>query len=340
MKSLKFFIITIGVIVSSSNAWAYCKGGGCGAYYYICDSAKVTWDGTSRKFTLDLSKIKSSLQEPTIIYNTGDTCSTCDIDLCPHGTFIPGATTFSSLQLDPKYGNPLKNGDNGLSKLWVSLKSQSQFCKYSFEGTALQNNCTPTRCNNYNATFNGSTINVSGINNCSPSHDFIIANADFSKWQVVSIKVDSTDIDKGSTDILDLKFFGTTESVYPYAKDINFLMYSNSYSPKGYNTSYYYCSKSFSPSIQNSVPNITTNIITISPNPATSSETITIKGEYASYAKVSITSVSGAMVGSVTPTVGTDAMTVSLSGLNLEAGIYFIRIDSGEKVFSGKLCVK
>ena len=80
--------------------------------------------------------------------------------------------------------------------------------------------------------------------------------------------------------------------------------------------------------------------VPVTPNPATPSETITIRGEYASDAKVSIISVSGALIGSVIPTVGADAMAVSLSGLNLQAGIYFIRIESGEKLYSGKLCVK
>ena len=91
---------------------------------------------------------------------------------------------------------------------------------------------------------------------------------------------------------------------------------------------------------ENSISDIITNSITISPNPATPSETITIKGEYATDAKVSITSAGGSMVGCVIPSVGADAMTVSLSGLNLQAGIYFVRIDSGEKVYVGKLCVK
>ncbi len=82
------------------------------------------------------------------------------------------------------------------------------------------------------------------------------------------------------------------------------------------------------------------SIINLFPNPATPSETITIKGEYASDAKVSIISAGGSIVGIVTPTIGADAMAVSLSELNLQSGIYFIRIESGEKVYSGKLCVK
>ena len=80
--------------------------------------------------------------------------------------------------------------------------------------------------------------------------------------------------------------------------------------------------------------------VSISPNPATPSETITIKGEYAADAKVIILSASGSIVGNVIPSVGADAMAVSLSELNLQAGIYFIRIESGEKLYSGKLCVK
>jgi Secretion system C-terminal sorting domain len=337
MKSLKIFMILIGIIVSLSSASA-CGNNveHCGKpIYTICDSAKVTWDATSRKFTINLSKIKSSLQEPSIIYKTGDTCSTCNVDLCPHGTYIPGATTFSSLQLDPKYGNPLKNGANGLSHLIVELKTLTNDCGLDYEGTSLRTDCTPTYCDNYNATFNGSTINVSGINNCSPGNFFMIANADFSKWQVVSIKVDSTDIDKGSADVSKLQFYKTTELVYPYAKEVMFLMNSDDLGGNRL-----YCSKSFSPYTQNSLYHITTNNITIAPNPASPSETITIKGEYTSDAKVSITSVGGAMVESVTPSVGADAITVPLSGLNLQAGIYFIRIESGEKVFSGKLCVK
>jgi hypothetical protein len=137
-----------------------------------------------------------------------------------------------------------------------------------------------------------------------------------------------------------LQFYNTTENVYPYGKDVALYMSSDDkgggISGQGPN----YCSKWFSPPIKNSISNIITHNITIAPNPATPSETITIKGEYASDAKVSITSVGGAMVGSVTSSVGADAMTVSLSGLNLQAGIYFVRIESGEKVFSGKLCVK
>jgi hypothetical protein len=90
----------------------------------------------------------------------------------------------------------------------------------------------------------------------------------------------------------------------------------------------------------NAVNVVVATSVAISPNPATPSETITIKGQYAADAKIIILSASGSIVGSVIPSVGSDAMAVSLSGLNLQAGIYFIRIESGEKVYSGKLCVK
>ena len=337
MKSLKFFTVIIGIIVSLSSALA-CGNDitHCGKpIITICDSAKVTWDASSRKFTLNISRIKSSLQEPSMSYNTGDTCSSCKVDLCPHGTYIPGATTFLSSQLDSKYGDPLKNGANGVSYLIVGLKTLTNNCSLHYEGTTLRTDCTPTYCDNYNATFNGSTINVSGINNCSPDNMFMIANADYSKWQVVSIKVDSTNIDKGSADVSKLQYFNTTENVYPYNEEAMFMMNSND---GGLNSDY--CSKSFSPNEQNSISEIITHCITISPNPATPSETITIKGEYAPDAKVTITSVGGALVGNVIPSIGADAMTVSLAGLNVQAGIYFVRIESGEKVYVSKLCVR
>jgi hypothetical protein len=199
---------------------------------------------------------------------------------------------------------------------------------------------TPTYCENYNASFEGSIIYASGIANCSNDDMFMLADAGFTKWQTVGLSIYKDNYDYGTADVKDLVFYGTQEKVYPYGTGVMFYMSSDDkgggLSGQGPN----YCSKSFSPHKQNSISNIITNSISISPNPATPSETITIKGEYASDAKVSITSVGGAMVGSVTPSVGADAMTMSLLGLNLQAGIYFVRIESGEKVFSGKLCVK
>jgi hypothetical protein len=321
----------------------------------LCNGVGATWDATTRKFTV--KGLHGNINEPWIAYYLTDrlSCSSCYVDICPYGTYIPGASTFSSFKLDTAYGDPFKGGTNGSSNLYVAIKSvyndspkcggPNEDCGRTFSSNDLRfgNLCegkTPTYCENYNATFSGSIINVSGINNCSPGNMFMLANPDFSKWLGVSIKVDSTDIDKGSIDVSKLQFYQTTENVYPYPVDVMFIMLSNSYyGPKG-GVNVNECSKLFSPYNPNSISNINTNSITISPNPATSDETITIKGEYASDAKVSIASVSGQTVGSVIPSVGTDAMTVSLSELNLQAGIYFIRIESGEKVFSGKLCVK
>ncbi len=304
---------------------------------------KATWDVTERKFTL--SNLNPYIKELWTAYLLDKSwCDSCYVDLTPNGTFVPGSSTFKTIRLEDKYGDPLKNGANESSGLIVAIKdvnnnTRMATCNRNFNSYDLCDG-KDMYCKNYNATFSGSTIYVSGIKNCSNGNRYIIATSNLSKWQTVSFEVDPTDPNKGSADVSELRFYKTTENVYPYGKDVALYMSSDDngggISGQGPN----YCSKTFTPPIQNSTSDIITHSITISPNPATPSETITISGEYASDAKVTITSVGGAMVGSVTPSVGADAMTVSLSGLNLQAGIYFIRIESGEKVYSGKLCVK
>jgi Secretion system C-terminal sorting domain len=316
----------------------------------LCNGVDASWDATARKFTV--KGLHGSIIEPWIAYLTDPSwCSTCFVDICPYGTYIPGSSTFTSSRLGTAYGNPLVHGANGSSAAFIALKStsndlpkgaKSEDCSVTCDGSCLNSHPAPSYCDNYNATFDGSTINVTGIFNWSNDNMFMIATSDHSKWQTVSIKVDPTDPDKGSADVSAIQFYNTNENVYPYAKGVMFYMSSDDkgvgISGQGPN----YCSKSFTPPITNSISDIIANniTITITPNPATPFETITIQGEYASDAKVSIISASGAMVGSVTPTVGANAMTVPLSGLNLQAGIYFVRIESGVKVYIGKLCVK
>jgi Secretion system C-terminal sorting domain len=445
----------------------------------LCNGVDASWDPSARKFTV--KGLHGSIIEPWIAYLTDPSwCSTCYVDICPYGTYTPGSSTFTSSRLGTSYGDPLKNGANGSSALFIALKSvnndlpkgaKTDDCNVTCDGTCLAELCkgvTPTYCDNFDATFSGSTINVRGIFNCSNDNLFMFATPDFSKWATVTIKVDPTDPNKASADVSELTYFQSSEKVYPYTEGVMFLMNSDDKGggPSGRGRNY--CSESFEQMIYDSWPicdkcgcdiykcytecksvsafmsedkrqliitgpglslnsssydyidKATNSIIyfeqfintknfsttkndtvyieltkckyssgplkdsliklplidtlkvyntgtycknyidlktakiwtslssvytgteskIIVPNPATPSETITIQGEYASDAKVSITSTSGSMLGSVTPTVGADAMTVSLSGLNLQAGIYFLRIESGEKVFSGKLCVK
>jgi hypothetical protein len=318
----------------------------------LCDYLCVDWDSSTRKFTV--RRLHGNIQEPYCEWHTDTTWTAGTFDILTSWDGItPGATTYTTARLDTKWGDPWKGGNNGASNLFVAIKHvnnldkgvKSDDCYREYHSLYFESYCGqcdlyPHYCDNYVATFSGSNIYVSGINNCSNDNMFMIATSDHSKWQTVSIKVDPTDPDKGSADVSAIQFYNTNENVYPYAKGVMFYMSSDDkgvgISGQGPN----YCSKSFTPPITNSISDIIANNITISPNPATPSETITIQGEYALDAKVSIISVSGAMVGSVIPSVGADAMAVSISGLNLQAGIYFIRIESGEKVFSGKLCVK
>jgi hypothetical protein len=344
-KSIFKLAVTVLLLGASVSARAYYGDDN----YMFCQGMKATWDVTERKFTL--SNLHPYIKEPwTAFLLDNSWCDSCYVDLTPNGTFVPGSSTFKTIRLEDKYGDPLKDGANGLSNLFVAIRDVNNNTRietcYRYFNSSTYNLCdgekAPTYCKNFNATFSGSIINVTGILNCSTDNLFMIATSDLSKWHEVSIKVDPTHPDKGSADVSALQFYNTKENVYPYAKGVMFYMNSDNEGGDPSRQGPNYCSKTFTPPIQNSTSDITTNSITISPNPATPSETITItiSGEYASDAKVSITSTSGSIVGSVIPSVGADAMTVSLSGLNLQAGIYFIRIESGDKVFSGKLCVK
>jgi hypothetical protein len=338
MKTKTFFKSALAVLLLGASVSAM-------AEYVrkpeLCNGVTAKWNATARTFTV--SNLPAALkEEPFCAWVTDPMWAegTYDWTITTYnGTFTPGDKTYTTGRLKTSWGDPLKGGTNGASYFSISLKHKDNDFP---TGTPRAEDCSkafiidvsrPICCKYFNATFSGSTIYFTGILNCSLDNLFVCANPGFTKWAIVPIKVDPANPDHGSADVSELTFYGTSEKVYPYADDVMFFMNSNGITGSLPND----CYKSYPP---NRISEVITHSITISPNPATPSETITIKGEYASDAKVSITSVSGAMVGSVTPTVGADAMTVSLSGLNLEAGIYYIRIESGEKVFSGKLCVK
>jgi hypothetical protein len=143
----------------------------------LCNGVGTTWDATTRKFTV--IGLHGNIQEPWIAYLTDASwCSTCYVDICPYGTYIPGSSTFTSSTLGTSYGDPLKNGANGSSALFIALKAinndlpkgaKSEDCNVTSQDNVCCGPCMrPTYCENYNATFSGSIINVRAINNDLP----------------------------------------------------------------------------------------------------------------------------------------------------------------------------
>ena len=209
---------------------------------------------------------------------------------------------------------------------------------------------TPTYCDNFRACLfeDKKTIKMSGLNNYTSGNWFAYTDDDYASYAdfttSLALKQDTVTIDFSQITYTS----GTKKGLHietPLTGELSMMADSNgpgkcTADNAGGNNRNGIDITTAPVCKADAINVVVATSVAISPNPATPSETITIKGQYASDAKVSIISASGAMVGSVTPSVGAEGMAVSLSGLNLQAGIYFVRIESGEKVFSGKLCVK
>ncbi len=252
--------VTIMLLVLTIVSKAYTKDP------TLCSEMKATWDPITREFTV--SNLKPDIKEPYCIWVTDPMWAegTYDFYITTFNGITPGATTYKTGRLSTKWGDPLKGGTNGSSELLVSIQSvandsqrlKGDDCNKTFSAIDIRGGCegvTPTYCNNFNATFNGSIIKVSGINNCSNDNLFLIAPAHFSKWQVVSIVPDPSDIDKGSADVAALQFYQTTEKVYPYADGLMFFMNSDDKNSGKTGRGPNYCSKSFDCITDTQAPN-------------------------------------------------------------------------------------
>jgi len=339
---LLFLLFFIGIMISSNDVKAYTKDP------TLCEGMKASWDATSRKFTLTM--LKSGIVEPWVCWLTDISwCGTCYVDLTPYGTFIPGGNTYTSSKLDSQFGDPTKGGTNGASSLSVAIKGvgndipkgtpKAEDCSQAFSFVNL--GCTTkTYCANFDAKANGSIITLRGINNCVPDNQYMVANAEFSLWASLSPTYpDLSNRDMAQVDVKGLKYFGSSESVYPFKSGIKVYMSSDDKGGGTPGRGKNYCSKSFSlPAV--GIEDVSVKILSIYPNPVMATETVTVKGEFSSDSKVSINSLNGTLIGTVVPTVEQDNLSLSLSSLNLQAGIYILRIESGETTYVAKLSIK
>jgi hypothetical protein len=277
-------------------------------------------------------------------------------------TFTPGQTTVVTSRVLPTgtYWNPTPEqwpggaaSKNKPGYVNLALWSPSRVAEKK-EDCAIEINpstisCNPIYCDNFRALLgtDGKTIKMKGLNNCTPGNWFAYSDDGWASYADVTpalaVGQDSINIDL-STKTYSSGSKKDAPIETPLAGTLSMIADANGTGKctadnKGGNNKNG-INMAEAPTFVTAISDVKIESVAVMPNPASPSETITISGEYASDAKVCITSVSGAIVGSAIPTVGTNAMTVSLSGLNLQAGIYFMRIDSGEKAYSAKLCVK
>ena len=282
-------------------------------------------------------------------------------------TFTPGQTTVVTSRVLPTGGNwnptPEQWPGGAASKnkpgyvnlaLWSPSRKDIQKEDCAIEINPSTVSCNPIYCDNFRALLStdGKSIKMKGLNNCTPGNWFAYSDDGWANYADITEFVTSFK-DSVVVDMSNVKYYADTKKPSPKAgfpvetpiagtlsmiADANGTGKCTADNKGGNNKNGINMAEA--PTFVTAISDVKIESVAVMPNPASPSETITISGEYASDAKVCITSVSGAIVGSAIPTVGTDAMTVSLSGLNLQAGIYFMRIDSGEKAYSAKLCVK
>jgi hypothetical protein len=88
----------------------------------LCMGMTVTWDATARTFTV--KNLKPNIQEPFCAWVTDPMWTKGTyVELSSGKGITPGATTYETLSLDPKWGDPLARGTNGSSYLSVAIKS-------------------------------------------------------------------------------------------------------------------------------------------------------------------------------------------------------------------------
>ncbi len=317
----------------------------------ICNGVKITWDAMTRKFTIKNLPTKG-IQEPWICYLTDASwCKTCYVDITPYGTYTPGAATatYLSSRLGTSYGDPLKNGANGSSAAFMALKTtendlpkgaKSEDCNQTCDGNCLADKCkgvVPTYCDNYNATFEGSKISVSGIFNCVPDNIYAVAPLDWSKWALVPIKVDPTDPNKGTADVSELTYNASSEKVYPYGEGVVFHMNADDKGGGAPGRGPNFCPKQFSPTSSGIATPIITSL-SIYPNPASAGQLITVKGTFDAQSQVLVYNATGALISTILPSITSEGLQFAVP--EHATAINFVKVVSGNETYSGKLSVK
>jgi hypothetical protein len=347
MKTKTFFKSALVVLLlgASMSATAYTR------QPEICNGVTAKYDATARTFTL--SNLPSALkEEPFCAWVTDPMWAegTYDWSITTYsGTFTPGAKTYTTGRLKTTWGDPVKGGTNGSSYFSIALKHtnndlpkgtpKAEDCSKAFKPQDFIGLCegkSPAYCDNYNASFEGSIIYASGINNCSNDNMFMLADAGFTKWQTVGLSIYKDNFDYGTADVKDLVFYGTQEKVYPWGDGVMFFMNSDDKGGGKAGRGPNYCSSSFDPKAT-SVSAVVAQVSAIYPNPATVGQLVTVKGAFESDSKVYIYDATAKLIATVVPTITSEGLAFEVPAQ--ASAINFVKITSANASYSAKLSV-
>ena len=319
----------------------------------LCDGVGATWDATTRKFTV--IGLHGNIQEPWIAYLTDASwCSTCYVDICPYGTYIPGSSTFTSSTLGTSYGDPLKNGANGSSALFIALKAinndlpkgaKSEDCNVTLDKPC--NGCTP----------NPNTLPIVGIwykiltsggitGKTDTVHSDVAYRLDRipqtdsitwggSKYSIISTVSDSNYVIRRGSERFKLEL----KSYYVYMQGGDIVVIKGDFLYKERDAfdgevELYSLNKN---ALSISSLSVDITPVSVFPNPAAVGQAVNVKGTFDADSRVAIYDGTASLIANVVPTITSDGLTFEVPAQ--ATAINFIKIISSKGTFSAKLSV-
>jgi hypothetical protein len=101
-----------------------------------------------------------------------------------------------------------------------------------------------------------------------------------------------------------------------------------------------YGDKYCAPSIRTEIATTNVTAVSVFPNPASKSETVSVQGEFENDITINVYDLSGSLVLTQTKTAVDHSTQLNLSDLNIKSGMYIIKVVNAEKTLVGKLIIQ
>jgi len=328
------FFFFLAVIMTANAATNYTKdptmcNGIKGVY---CDNKKVA----------TFSNLPLTVGKTWCAYAHDDTWAAYD-DISS-ASWVPGQTTYTTAVIP---GTNLLNGSGTVAlSIWHNNNNltgnKSEDCSANIKPSNFDASCTPktdNMCNNYDAKIlKDNIITYTGLNNYSIG---VWCGFTDDSWASYA---DLTPILIGGVDKYDLD-----ASKYSYASGIKKgpinLPINGSLDMLAHAKMPDQCKKTFTlkgtgGTTPKSVFDVdVNNVVAVYPNPALASDNITIKGRFDALSVITINNLNGVVVGSKSVSA-VESLQLNLSEFSLNAGIYVIKIQSGDDTYVAKLIIK
>lgn len=311
----------------------------------LCLGETCNWNETTRKFTVN--NLPTGIKQPWCAY-VQDAMWAEYSDITVYN-YVAGATTLVTMALPADAGDPKMGGKTGDGFLGVAMfgaannlaKPKNEDCVYQYKAQ-IDDTKPKLYCTNFNATNNGSTITLTGLNNNVPDNIFLFADdANFTNWAILTLTKDPNNPDRATCDASTVNYYQTCplgdSPIYPFPAKGKVYMSSDDKGggPSGRGPNY--CMKSF-PVIASSLISLRANTVSVYPNPVSQNQEVEIKGSFASNSNVSIYSLDGSEIKTFIKDANSNGIKFNVGVL--KSGIYLLKVLSNDKEFSSKLVIE